>query len=102
MWPVSTFARHEGKVGKITMRPDGDGDVRLAWADGSERSGYIKAVTLTMATRVEWDSAVRWSNVHESHGSLCRPALSLNSVCLCNTAARCVLVVRSAVYPSRW
>ena len=46
------FAKVNGKVGKLTMAPDGDGDVKLEWPDG-EVSGYIKAAKLTRVTRGE-------------------------------------------------
>ena len=51
-WKRGDFAKVNGKVGKLTMAPDGDGDVKLEWPDG-EVSGYIKAAKLTRATRGE-------------------------------------------------
>eukprot|EP01043_Picozoa_sp_COSAG02_P045497 COSAG02_NODE_4162_length_5685_cov_3.282492_1_plen_1276_part_00 len=35
-----------GKVGEVTINPDGDGDVKLRYADGTE-SGYLKASSLS-------------------------------------------------------
>ena len=58
-WSIGTFAEYEGKVGKLTIRPDSDQDVKLEWADGSGVSSYAKVATLTKATQAEWDAAVR-------------------------------------------
>ena len=41
-WPVGSFAKHGGRMGKLTMRPDSDGDTKLEWADGSGTGDYIK------------------------------------------------------------
>jgi hypothetical protein len=35
------WASRDGKIGKVTMDPDSDSEVKLVWADG-ETSGYIK------------------------------------------------------------
>ena len=52
VWSVKVGAiakTAEGKLGVVTYDPDGDGEVRLRFADG-ETSGYIKADSLTQAT----------------------------------------------------
>ena len=46
------IARHAGKTGELTMKPDSDKEVKLRWADG-KTSNYIKAVLLTQATAAE-------------------------------------------------
>ena len=53
-WPTGSFAKHAGRVGKLTMRPDGDGDTKLEWADGSGTSGFVKARELARATESEF------------------------------------------------
>ena len=53
-WPAGSFAKHAGKVGRLTMRPDGDGDTKLEWADGSGTSGYVKVRELARATESDF------------------------------------------------
>ena len=53
-WPAGSFVKHGGRVGKLTTRPDGDGDTNLEWADGSGTSGRIKARELGRATESEF------------------------------------------------
>ena len=45
------------KIGAITMAPDGDGDIKVKWADGTN-SGYLKAykVAPLLGTYVRWTS----------------------------------------------
>ena len=57
-WPAGSFAKSGGRVGKLTMAPDSDGDVRLQWPDG-QQSGYTKAHSLTVATETEWNTAAQ-------------------------------------------
>ena len=53
-WPAGSFAKHAGKVGKLTTRPDSDGDTKLEWADGSGTSGCINARELARATESDF------------------------------------------------
>ena len=53
-WAAGQFAKYAGKVGKLTMSPDSDGETKLEWADGSGTSCYIKAQRLTHATESEF------------------------------------------------
>jgi hypothetical protein len=50
------YASHESKVGRVTMNPDPDNEVKLKWADG-DTSGYIKVHALCRATEREFDAA---------------------------------------------
>eukprot|EP01046_Picozoa_sp_COSAG06_P001275 COSAG06_NODE_41_length_30044_cov_24.608382_8_plen_861_part_00 len=43
--PVTHRKEHPGKVGKVTMDPDRDLEVKVRWSNGQE-SGYIKAADL--------------------------------------------------------
>jgi hypothetical protein len=54
------IAMHGGKVGEIVMGPDSDREVRLRWAGGREKSGYIRAALLTQPTAAEQKAAVPW------------------------------------------
>ena len=56
-WPVGTFATRGTKVGRTTMAPDTDAEVKLCWADGNGTSGYVKVEALTRVTKSAWDAA---------------------------------------------
>ena len=44
-------------IGKLTMDPNVDGNVKLQWADGSGTSGYIKAARLRRVNGSEFRTA---------------------------------------------
>ena len=59
-WKCGDTAKtKEGRMGKLAMAPDSDGDVKLQWADGSGTSRYTKARELTRATESEFRAAVQ-------------------------------------------
>ena len=42
MWcKTGAWASLDGRIGKLTMNPDSDSDVKLKWANG-DVSGYVK------------------------------------------------------------
>lgn len=51
-----SFARHHGKLGKVTMNCNSDHEVRLMFLDGSE-SSLVKVDDLVDATPAEYDKA---------------------------------------------
>ena len=46
--------KHDGRHGRLTQRPDSEGDVTLEWADTRRESGYIKKWELTRLTQEEF------------------------------------------------
>ena len=44
---VGVWASLDGKIGKLTMNPDSDSEVKLQWANG-QVSHYVKISRLTM------------------------------------------------------
>jgi hypothetical protein len=47
------YARQGARIGKLTMDPDYNCDVKLQWLDDGSESGYVKAAELTRLTAVE-------------------------------------------------
>ena len=47
------YARQGARIGKLTMDPDSDREVKLQWVDDGSESRYVKAAELTRLTAVE-------------------------------------------------